>query len=495
MKFKVSILTVCLNSQETLEKTFNSVLNQTYKNIDHIIVDGGSTDNTIHLIKRYPLKKKKVFIEKGLKLYDSLNFGIKKCTGKFIYILHSDDVLHNTKVISKFVDVIKKNKNLDIVLTPIVFFKNEIQNITRSFKPFIPNLNNLEKGLMPPHTGSFVRTRVYKNIPFNKNFQIAGDFDFFLRFYLKYKISIINRIKIENFISTRMQIGGLSTRNLFSYLLSSKEIYLSLKRGGLKSNYFNILLRFIYKLRQFIFNKKNLNIDLNLKLNEFYKNNLKFDFIILKNFKKIVTQDTFILSAMNLAFLGSYCKNPSLKFPTMYHWPDGISSKILGKDIKKIPGRDLIKKIKIYNIIKRIVVIGNLSIKSKEKLKEIYKLKKIYHVKAPYGSADFIYKNIDYKPIKNDLIFITIPTPKQEELAIMIAKNSRYYKIICIGGSISILSGEEKPVPNIINNLEFIWRLRYETNRRIKRLIETSFNLIMDFFVHKKIKKLKVKIK
>ena len=93
-------------------------------------------------------------------------------------------------------------------------------------------------------------------------------------------------------------------------------------------------------------------------------------------------------------------------------------------------------------------------------------------------------KNIKYKNLKkNDLVFLTLPTPKQEILADFISRQSKFFKIICIGGSISIASGDEKEVPKFFSNFEWVWRLRYETLRRIQRLLVTfcSYQLIKIF--------------
>ena len=106
---KVSIITVCLNSEDTILHTLNSVLSQSYKNIEHIIVDGGSKDNTINLIKKYNFKKKN-FLKKKCSLYNSLNLGIKSSTGEIITILHSDDIFNSTNTIKDVVRKIKKIK-------------------------------------------------------------------------------------------------------------------------------------------------------------------------------------------------------------------------------------------------------------------------------------------------------------------------------------------------------------------------------------------------
>ena len=110
----------------------------------------------------------------------------------------------------------------------------------------------------------------------------------------------------------------------------------------------------------------------------------------------------------------------------------------------------------------------------------------------PYGDVEILKKNIFLKTNKNQLIFITLPTPKQEIIAQRVASKNKYFQIICIGASINIASGEEKEVPKMIKNLEFLWRLRYETIRRTIRLIETFIYFINGRFINKNIKDISV---
>ena len=152
------------------------------------------------------------------------------------------------------------------------------------------------------------------------------------------------------------------------------------------------------------------------------------------------------------------------------HWPDGIFTQQV-INIKKIPGRDLLKKINIPNYIKQITILGNITDKSKLYMKKKFK-KKIVHIELPYTNiSNLIKKKISLT--KNSLTFITLPTPKQEQLAMELSKKNKNFKIICIGGSIAIASGEEKEVPRFMQYYEFLWRLKNDFLRRIKRLLES----------------------
>jgi hypothetical protein len=209
---------------------------------------------------------------------------------------------------------------------------------------------------MPPHTGSVIKKDIYNKYLFNTSFKIAGDYDFFLRSLYLDKVDFAFTDKLI----TRMKIGGISSKNLKSYIISTYEIYKSQINNNLKKpQLLIIIIRFIYKLKQIFFiDKYKLNFKLSEKVHKFYKDKVN-DFIIYLNINKFIKKKKFILAAMNLAFLGSFLKDYKVKFPYLYHWPDGLFAKLLNIKINKIPGRKILSKLKLSNNIKRIVVLGN----------------------------------------------------------------------------------------------------------------------------------------
>ena len=148
-----------------------------------------------------------------------------------------------------------------------------------------------------------------------------------------------------------------------------------------------------------------------------------------------------------------------------------------------MPGRDLIKNLKIPKNIENILVLGNLSEYSKKFLKKKFKLD-VSNQKLPFGNIEEIIKT-KIRLKEKSLILITLPTPKQEKVALHISRNNPNYKIICIGASIAIASGEEKQVPNLLKNYEFLWRLRNDFFRRMKRIIETFFYYLKGKYINK----------
>lgn len=220
--------------------------------------------------------------------------------------------------------------------------------------------------------------------------------------------------------------------------------------------------------------KKNFNKKIILDKLELHFNYIFQEIKIIKNVKNIPFDRNFSLSGLNLAFLGYWIKKKIIITKDIYLWPDGIFFKRFfnTKFIRKIPGREIVNSLRVPRTIKNIYIIGNLKSSSKKYLEFLYK-RRIIHVTLPFDNVENLYKRYcNFQFSNSDLIFLTLPTPKQEQFANLIIKNNRFFKIICIGGAINMASGVEKEVPSIIEkmNLEFLWRLQTDTYRRVRRL-------------------------
>jgi len=489
---KISIITTCFNSDRTIAYTLSSVHDQTYKNIEHILVDGGSQDDTVKIIDEYKNKNRnkniKIIKNKKISIYGGINLGIKIATGDYILVLNSDDILHENDSINKLVATIKEDYS-KIYLGNVVYFnENKFNKITRyytskRFKPWMMYL-----GLMPPHPGAIIESKLAKKNLYNDKYKIAADFDLLFRLLEINK----NAYKKIDIIMTRMRTGGISGRNLMAHHISSKEIYKSIKSKKKVASHTLINLRYIPKLMQFLFSKFK-NIDLFL-IRKDYQSLLRYDFKLITNIKKLDYQSNFVLSALNLAFLGSYVENQVKLYKNLIHWPDGIFVKNFDNHIRKIPGREIIKNMRIASNINQITVFGSLPALSLKYLNKKFKNKIIKNIDLPYGPIEKIVKKFNYKISKDELIFITLPTPKQEQLSEYMIKYNKYYKIICIGGSINMLSGIERQVPDMFYSFEFIWRLRYETRRRLKRLVITFLLYLKGKYIMRKLNNITVKI-
>jgi SPP1 family predicted phage head-tail adaptor len=244
---------------------------------------------------------------------------------------------------------------------------------------------------------------------------------------------------------------------------------------------------YLYKF----FNKKIIFEKLTQYFDEAYNS---FETVLLIKDASYVPYDkNFILSGFNLAFLGYVSSNKIKLSRSLLTWPDGIFKKrFYGDDISKVSGLNLINNLKIPNKIKNIYILGLLSPNSHQFLKKKFSNQEVIHIDLPFGSIENIYKQCPVNFTEEDLVISTLPTPKQEQLAELIEKNNKYYKIICIGGAISVASGDERVIPKLFDrlNIEFIWRLRTDTRRRILRLIYTfSFYIYAEITLrYKKIK-------
>ena len=489
---KISIITVCYNSEETILSTLNSVISQTYKDIEHIIIDGGSIDRTLDILKNYKSNNKILISEPDKGIYDAMNKGISLASGEIISILNSDDIYQSPKVIEEVINQILKHPEKEIFLGDVVFFKqSNFNKILRYYSAKNFKKEMLLTGIMPPHPASFIRKKTYLNNGFYKSsLSIAADFEMFLRLiYVKKK-----EFLYLNKIIVRMRSGGKSGKNLKTYFTSTKEIVSAFKWNKLDTNFFKILLRLPGKVSQFFF-LYNLNQKPSFKIfKNLIKNQPKDTFNIIKNIDRINFKQNFILSGMNLAFLGYYSKGDVFPYKNLFHWPDGIFVKNLSRKIEKIPGRMIVQNLSIPKDIKNIFILGNCKQRSFNFIKKKYKNKNIKKFKLPYGSAKYIIDNCNIKINEKTLVYITLPTPKQEQLAYHLARNNKNYRIICIGASIMIASGDEKVVPYHLENFEFLWRLRTDTVRRFKRLLESLTNFFIGKFITKKFRKVKVNI-
>ena len=245
MKFKISIITVCYNSVTTIKSTIRSVIDQTYKNIEYIIIDGGSTDGTLDVINSYGNYVDKCISESDKGLYDAMNKGIALSTGDLVGVLNSDDLFNDNQVlynIAKF----HKNNNIEASVGNIVQFNQSGKSVRR----FMSNNWNPEKlkiGFMPPHPSVFIKRELFdKYGNYHLDFICCADYELIVRFFLKNNITW----KFSNITTTAMLTGGISTSGFSSYVLITKEICKGLFRNNIKFNIIRVFFRGIWKLKE-----------------------------------------------------------------------------------------------------------------------------------------------------------------------------------------------------------------------------------------------------
>jgi len=238
---KISIITISFNAKATIEKTLQSVANQSYKNIEHIIVDGGSRDTTLQICNSFS-HISKILSEPDKGVYDAFNKGIKLAAGDVIGFLNADDTFYNENSIQDIVDAFSNNET-DIVYGNLNYV-NEESKVIRNWisKPYEKGL--VKKAWMPAHPTFYCKKEVYDRLGgYNDSFKIAGDFELCLRFL---EINNIPSFYLNKKI-VKMLVGGISNSGLKSKLTIFKEELRAFKINNISVNH---VLFFLYKLKK-----------------------------------------------------------------------------------------------------------------------------------------------------------------------------------------------------------------------------------------------------
>ena len=241
---KVSIITVVRNNKETIKDAIDSVLSQTYKDIEYIVIDGGSTDGTVDIVKEYQDKISVFISEPDEGIYDAMNKGIALATGNVIGILNSDDFYIDEFVIEKVVKEFEE-KNVDSVYADLVYVEPKNLNKTvRYYDSGNFNPSKFSYGWMPAHPTFFVKRKAYEKYGvFRTDLKIAADFDILVRFLYIHKISY-SYIK-EALV--KMRTGGVST-SFNSIWINNIETLRVCRDNGIKTNIFKILSKYPAKI-------------------------------------------------------------------------------------------------------------------------------------------------------------------------------------------------------------------------------------------------------
>lgn len=247
---KVTIITVCYNSGRTISSTISSLLEQTYEDIEYVIVDGGSTDNTVSIIKRYEKDFRGNMLwlsEPDNGLYDAMNKGISLATGDLIGILNSDDTFFSNTVIQEIVNFHRLN-NIEASVGNVVQCKNN-GKVVRFYSSKNWNPLKLCSGNMPPHPSVFIKKELFDVLGlYHSGFKIAADYELIVRYFLKYKINW----KFSGITTTSMLIGGLSSSGISSYTLITKEICKALTINDIIFSTYQIKIRFLAKITEYL---------------------------------------------------------------------------------------------------------------------------------------------------------------------------------------------------------------------------------------------------
>lgn len=220
-KMKVSIITPTFNSSNTIIDTLKSINNQTYDKIEHIIIDGNSTDETLNLCKKYA-SKSIIISEKDSGIYDAMNKGLNIATGEIVGILNSDDFYVNNELIEIIVESFRSDSDVKIIYGNLIYVSTKDTSISiREWisKPYYDRY--FEDSNIPPHPTLFLRKEVYQLVGnFNLEYKLAADYEFMFRLF---KLNNLKSLYINKFF-VRMRVGGATSKNLNNILKQNFEI-------------------------------------------------------------------------------------------------------------------------------------------------------------------------------------------------------------------------------------------------------------------------------
>lgn len=244
---KVSVIVSVFNNKGTISDAIQSIILQNYEHIECIVIDAGSTDGTVEVVKSFGNKINVFVSESDNGIYDGLNKGISLATGDVISFLHSDDVYDNKNVISNVVRLF--SNDVQGVYGDLVYtHRADVKKVVRYWKSGIFSTPLLDKGWMPPHPTLFLRSGVYHQYGnFDSNYKIAGDYDFMLRIL---KAGVLVRYLPS--VLYRMRMGGKSNRSIKNLLNKSKEDFRAMKKNGINRPYLALFYKNSSKIMQLI---------------------------------------------------------------------------------------------------------------------------------------------------------------------------------------------------------------------------------------------------
>ena len=245
---KITIITVVYNNVDTIADTLQSVATQTYPDIEHIVVDGASTDGTLEVLKRLGAHVAQLVTEPDAGIYDAMNKGLKLATGDVIGFLNADDIFLNIDMVARIAEVMS-DPLLDACYANLYYVDRQqtdiVKRVWRS-RDYEPGL--CAKGWMPAHPTFYVRKYVYEKYGvFDLTFQLQSDFDLAMRFL---EINKINTRFVPEFW-VRMRMGGASNNSILNVIKGNWEAYLACRKYGIRVPPWFMVTKVLSRLKQF----------------------------------------------------------------------------------------------------------------------------------------------------------------------------------------------------------------------------------------------------
>jgi glycosyltransferase len=248
MSLHISVITAVLNRAPTLAAALRSVHGQAWPNVEHVVIDGGSTDGSLDILRQHQSGIAKLVSEPDDGIYDALNKGIRVATGDVIGFMHADDEFATPDALARIAQAFE-DPAVDAVYGDLVYVrKDDTSQVVRYWRAGNYERGQLANGWMPPHPTFYVRREVYSRFGgFDTSYRIAADYENMLRILWSggVKATYIPQVLV------RMRVGGISNMSFFNVLHKSREDYAALRQngiGGLQA----VLLKNVTKLPQFV---------------------------------------------------------------------------------------------------------------------------------------------------------------------------------------------------------------------------------------------------
>ena len=245
---KVSVITISYNAESTIEETIQSVVNQKYKDVEYILIDGASKDGTLKIIEKYKDRIHNVLSEPDNGVYDAMNKGIALATGDLIAILNADDVYVDSDVIGNVVNALQ-NSGADSCYGNLEYVDrlNSLK-VKRLWISGNYHKESFMNGWMPPHPAFFAKRKLYTEFgSFNTLLKTSADYELILRFLFRHNVSTV----YLNQVLVKMKIGGQSNASTKNRLRANAEDRLAWKINGLRPGKLTLIKKPLRKLSQF----------------------------------------------------------------------------------------------------------------------------------------------------------------------------------------------------------------------------------------------------
>ena len=244
---KISLITVTFNAGSTIERCIQSVISQTYKNVEYIIVDGASTDTTAQIVSKYNSYINRFVSEPDHGIYDAMNKGINFATGDIIGMLNADDYFSDNSVLADIAGVFE-DKDVDVLYGDLDYV-NELGNIFRKWRSGRYTSGKFNWGWMPPHPTFYCQRKLFDRFGYySLGYGTSADYELMLRFMHKRQLKSFYLKKVM----VKMKTGGASNKSLSSRVKGFVNDYRAMGQNGIRSPFITVLLKRLRKIGQYL---------------------------------------------------------------------------------------------------------------------------------------------------------------------------------------------------------------------------------------------------